>query len=59
LTHNSTILSIIIGFQCDDALPLMALAWAGKRYSHTPLQRLSSIALLIRVASVRRSGNES
>jgi len=33
LTHNSCILSTTIGFQCDDALPLMAWAWAGKRCS--------------------------
>jgi hypothetical protein len=48
-----------MGFQCVDALPLMALAWAGKRCNRKPLQRLSSIAQLSRVASVRRSGNGS
>jgi len=36
LTHNSRILSTTIGFQCDDALPLMALAWAGKRCNRKP-----------------------
>jgi hypothetical protein len=59
LTHNSIILSTTTGFQGFDDLPFMALAWAGKRYSHTPLQRLFSIALLIRVANERRSGNGS
>jgi hypothetical protein len=37
----------------------MALAWAGKRCSHTRHQALSSIAQSIRVAGVRRNGNGS
>jgi arginine exporter protein ArgO len=45
LIHNSCILSTTMGFQCVDALPLMALAWAGRRYSHTRHARLSAIAL--------------
>jgi len=48
-----------MGFQCDDALPLMALAWDGKRCNRKPLQRLSSNAQSIRVEDVRRNGNGS
>jgi hypothetical protein len=59
LTHNSCILSTTMGFQCVDALPLMAWASDGKRCSRKPLQRLSSTALLIRVAGAHRTGNGS
>jgi len=48
-----------MGFQCDDALPLMALALDGKRCNRKRHQALSSIAQLSRVANVRRSGNGS
>jgi hypothetical protein len=36
LTHNSRILSTTMGFQCVEALPLMALVSDGKRCNRKP-----------------------